>query len=97
MEIISQQDIAYIAKLAKLEIAEHERESCRPTLEASCRCLRPLRQIDTEGVPITTHVLDLQNVFREDIPGETLPTEAALSNAPESEGPYFKVPRIMDK
>jgi aspartyl-tRNA(Asn)/glutamyl-tRNA(Gln) amidotransferase subunit C len=97
MEIISQQDIDYIAKLAKLEIAEDERESCREKLEAIFGYMQQLRQIDTEGVPITTHVLDLQNVFREDIPGETLPTEAALANAPESEGPYFKVPRIMDK
>lgn len=54
-----------------------------------------MQQVDTEGVPPTTHAVGLTNVFREDTVRESLSAEEALSGAPETELQRFKVPRIL--
>ena len=55
-----------------------------------------LKKAPTEGVAPTSHVLPMANVFREDRPAPSLSTEEALSNAPDREGPFFRVPRVID-
>ena len=55
-----------------------------------------LQQVDTASVKPTAHVLPLKNVLREDVIKPSLARELALSNAPEKEDGYFKVPRIIE-
>ncbi|MBR2783235.1 MAG: Asp-tRNA(Asn)/Glu-tRNA(Gln) amidotransferase subunit GatC [Firmicutes bacterium] len=95
-KFISRADVEHVAKLAHLSFNEEETADCIDKLGSILEYMQELHGIDTQGVPATTHVLDLQNVLREDVPGETLPREQALANAPETaEGKFFRVPRII--
>lgn len=93
--IITMDDVDYVAKLAHLDFTPAEMSDCADKMASILDYMQQLQQIDTTDVPITTHVLPLENVFREDIIGETLTTEKALANAPDQEDGYFKVPKIL--
>ena len=54
-------------------------------------------EVAADDVPPTSHALPLSNVFREDVVGECLSQEKALSTAPETEDGRFKVPRIIEE
>jgi len=56
-----------------------------------------LNELDIEGVEPTMHAVPIKNVFREDEVRESLDIEKVLKSAPESEGNYFRVPRIIDE
>jgi aspartyl/glutamyl-tRNA(Asn/Gln) amidotransferase C subunit len=55
-----------------------------------------LQELDTDGVRPMSHVLELKNVWRDDRPRNLKETKSILSNAPEREGAYFKVPKILE-
>ena len=93
--LISSGDVEYVAKLAHLHLEETEKKDMETKLGSILGYMQQLQQIDTTGVEATTHVLPLANVFREDIVGETLDTEKALAQAPERDGNYYKVPKIL--
>ncbi len=93
--LISSGDVEYVAKLAHLHLDETEKKDMETKLGSILGYMQQLQQIDTTGVEATTHVLPLANVFREDIVGETLDTEKALAQAPERDGNYYKVPKIL--
>ena len=93
--LISSGDVEYVAKLAHLHLDETEKKDMETNLGSILGYMQQLQQIDTTGVEATTHVLPLANVFREDIVGETLDTEKALAQAPERDGNYYKVPKIL--
>ena len=52
-------------------------------------------QVDVSGVEPMAHALPLHNVLREDVVEPSLPLEKVLMNAPETDGPFFKVPKII--
>ena len=93
--LISSADVAYVAKLAHLSFDDEQAQDMAGKLGSILEYMQQLNGIDTTGVELTTHVLPISNVFREDIPGEQLSNEEALSNAPEREDNYFRVPRIL--
>ena len=93
--LISSGDVEYVSKLAHLHLDETEKKDMETKLGSILGYMQQLQQIDTTGVEATTHVLPLANVFREDIVGETLDTEKALAQAPERDGNYYKVPKIL--
>jgi aspartyl-tRNA(Asn)/glutamyl-tRNA(Gln) amidotransferase subunit C len=92
---ISIQDVEYVAKLAKLEFTEEEKVSYQKKLDAILCYMEQLQQLDTTNIEPTTHVLPLENVFREDKVGVCLSNEDALANAPDQADGYFKVPKIL--
>jgi len=93
--LLTRQEVEHVALLARLALSEEEKElytrQLRDILEYAAR----LNELDTTDVPPTSHVLPLSNVFREDEVGEHLSPEEVLANAPEREGGFFKVPRIV--
>ena len=93
--LISSADVEYVAKLAHLSLSDDEKKDMEQKLGSILDYMQQLQKIDTTGVAATTHVLPLENVFREDVVGETLDKEKALALAPEREGDYFKVPKIL--
>ena len=93
--LIKTGDVEYVARLAHLSFSDSEKEDMAVKLGSILDYMQQLRQIDTQGVEATTHVLPLANVFREDEVGTTLDTDAALANAPQREDNYFKVPKIL--
>ncbi len=93
--MISKQDIESVALNARLELDEDEKELYAKQLNDILNHAQDLEKINTEDVPPTVHILPIKNVFREDVVGEHLPNEKAIANAPEAEGNFFKVPKIL--
>ncbi len=93
---ISPKDVEYLSRLARIQLTPEEMSRFAGQLEEILSYVEKLKSAKTEGVPPTSHVLPLSNVFREDKLQPALPTDQALANAPEREGPYFKVPRVID-
>ncbi len=92
---ITVNDVEYVAKLAKLTISEEEMDGYIKKLSSILDYMQQLQEIDTTGVQPTTHVLPLENVFRADEVRPCLPREKVLTNAPDTEDGYFKVPKIL--
>ena len=85
-----------VALLSRLELPENNIEQITGQLNSILEYVDLLDQVNTEGVDPTAHVLPLKNVFRSDEVKPSLDRTLALSNAPEEEDGYFKVPRIME-
>ncbi len=92
--ILTREEVEHIAELAKVALSEGEKELFREQLERILEYFKKIDQLDLEGVEPTTHVIDVYNVFREDVVRESLPPEDVLANAPQREGRYFKAPRV---
>jgi aspartyl-tRNA(Asn)/glutamyl-tRNA(Gln) amidotransferase subunit C len=88
-------EVEHVALLARLDLSDEEKKMYAGQLSAILEYAGMLDDLDTENIPPTAHVLPLKNVFREDSEGGHLPLEKALQNAPDREGNYFKVPRIV--
>jgi aspartyl/glutamyl-tRNA(Asn/Gln) amidotransferase C subunit len=90
-------DLAKIAGLARLKLEPGEAKKIGKDLLSILEYVRSLESLDTRDVPPTSHVLDLENIFRQDAMKESGVREAALKNAPMREGDFFKVPKIVEK
>ena len=90
-------DIGKVARLARLALSEDElnryRQQCEVVLEHAAR----VQALPTDGVTGTSHPLLRTNAFRDDIVTECLDREEVLAQAPERDGDYFLVPRILDE
>ncbi|GAB6180259.1 Asp-tRNA(Asn)/Glu-tRNA(Gln) amidotransferase subunit GatC [Desulfotomaculum defluvii] len=93
--MISKQDVEHVALLARLELKEEEKELYTQQLNKILEAAKALQELNTDDVPPTAHVLPIQNVFREDKVGKHIDPEKALSNAPDREENFFKVPKIV--
>ena len=92
---ITLNQVAHVAKLSRLAL-DHERLSKFSTQLASIlEYVEKIGEVDTTGVEPMAHALPIHNVFREDIVEPSLPLEKVLENAPESDGPFFKVPKVI--
>lgn len=92
---VTLKDVEQIARLARLEFSEAEKETFTHQLNAILAYVEQLNTLDTTAVEPLSHVIDFQNVFREDVaqPGLT-PTEA-LRNAPAKTEQFFRVPKVI--
>jgi aspartyl-tRNA(Asn)/glutamyl-tRNA(Gln) amidotransferase subunit C len=93
---ISKAEVEHVAWLARLELTENEKEQLTHHLNQLMMHFEKLRELDTTGVEPTSHSIPVKNVFREDVVGESLPTDEVLSNAPDSEDAYFVVPQVVE-
>lgn len=93
---ITRQDVENVALLSRLEFSDAELDRFTGQMDAILEYAQVLNQVDVEGVEPTAHVLPLKNVMRKDECKPSLPRELALSNAPEQEDGYFKVPKIIE-
>ena len=93
---ISKQEVEHVAKLARLELSEQEKEQLTDQLSNILTYVETLNSIDTKGVEPTSHVLDIKNVMRDDVAKPSLTQEQALANAPDKAAGHFKVPKIIE-
>lgn len=93
--MITREDVEHISWLASIKIEEDFKDELVRQFNTILEYFQQLDEVDTEGVEPTYRVLDLENVFREDIPSGSLSQEEALRNAPRKEDGYFKSPRIV--
>ena len=89
---ISRDDVLHVAQLARLALTEEEVERLGEQLNAILEAVGKVAELDLSDVEPTSHPLDLVNVWAEDEPRPSLPVEAALANAPDADGDYFRVP-----
>ena len=94
---ISLKDVEHVARLARLELSEADKERMRRELDSILSYIDKLRALDTEGVEPTSHAIPMTNVMRDDMPRPSLPQEDMLANAPERSGEFFRVPRIIEE
>lgn len=88
--------VEYAADLARIELKPEELERLSSQLQAILDFIDKLKKLDIEGVSPTSHVLPINNVFRDDVAAESLPIEKTLANAPQKEGNFFGVPAVID-
>jgi aspartyl-tRNA(Asn)/glutamyl-tRNA(Gln) amidotransferase subunit C len=93
---ITKQEVEHVAKLARLELSEQEKEKLTDQLSNILTYVETLSGLDTKGVEPTAHVLDLKNVMRDDVAVPGLPRERALANAPDQAAGHYKVPKIIE-
>ena len=89
-------DIERVARLARLELSEEEKETFAKQLDQILTHMEQLNRVDTTGVEPTSHAIPIQNVFREDGVRASCPQEEVLGIAPEEEEGHFRVPKIIE-
>ena len=94
---VTEDDVQHVAHLSRLEFTGEETRRFAKDLNTILAYMDKLSELDTNNVEPTSHSLKLKNVFREDEVRPSLENEQALANAPESEGPFFKVPQILQE
>ncbi len=93
---ISKETVSHVALLSRLELKEGEIELYQKQLSRILEYVEKLSEVNTNDVEPTSHVLFLNNVFREDKVQASLSREEALRNAPDSTDKFFRVPKIID-
>ncbi len=93
---ITRLEVEHVAKLARLELSDQEKEMLTDQLSNILTYVEKLNELDTKNVAPTSHVLDITNIMRDDAPGQSLPQDRALANAPEKAAGHYKVPRIIE-
>jgi aspartyl-tRNA(Asn)/glutamyl-tRNA(Gln) amidotransferase subunit C len=95
-ERISKTEVEKVAKLARLQLSEAELDEFTEQLGSVIEYVEKMNKLDTDQVEPLAHCLPVSNVFREDVVKESLGPEKTLANAPDNDGEFFKVPRILD-
>ena len=89
-------DVAYVARLARINLTEAEAELFQKQLDDVLKYVEKLRQADVSHVEAAAHVLPIFNVFREDAQHDWFTAEQALSNAPRQANGLFIVPKVVE-
>lgn len=92
---ISTDDVAHVARLARLRLSDVELERFTEQLAAVLDHAGDVEALDTAGVPPTAHPLPLVNVLRDDVVSPSLDRDEVLRQAPAVEADRFRVPRIL--
>jgi aspartyl-tRNA(Asn)/glutamyl-tRNA(Gln) amidotransferase subunit C len=92
---ISPEEVAYVARLARLALTPDELERFTVQLGAVLDHAQDVAALDTAGVPPTAHPLPLVNVWRDDVVIPGLDRDEVLAQAPSVEAERFRVPRIL--
>jgi aspartyl-tRNA(Asn)/glutamyl-tRNA(Gln) amidotransferase subunit C len=96
-DILTLDDVDRIAALAHLALSDDERARFTQQLAGILAYARQVQDVDTTGVPPTTHTLVPQGQLRDDHPEPSLPRDQALSGAPDAarEAGFFRVPKVI--
>lgn len=105
---VTEKDVSYVADLANLELTDQERRRMLKDLNSILEYIDRLNELDTSDVPPMAQVVEVGQTgsakhdktgwpLREDLPSPCLPHEDAMKNAPETDGDFFKVPRVIER
>lgn len=89
-------DVEYVAKLARLEFDESEKEKFTHELNDILKYVEKLSEVNTDDVDISISSYPMYNALREDEEKPSLDREVVLKNAPQREAGYFKVPKVIE-
>ena len=92
--MITIQDVEHVAKLARLDLTEEEKVKFSKQLGDVLKYVEQMNEVDTSNVEPLSHVVDFNNVMREDEIHYDCTKEQLMMNAPDEENGFFKVPKI---
>jgi len=92
---ISRDDVAHLARLARIDLSDAELDHLAPQLAVIVESVAKVGEVADDEVPPTSHPLPVTNVFRDDVVVPGLTAEQALSGAPDVDRQRFSVPRIL--
>ncbi|SFP13038.1 Asp-tRNA(Asn)/Glu-tRNA(Gln) amidotransferase subunit GatC [Amycolatopsis rubida] len=95
MPNISRDEVAHLARLARLAVTDDELDVFAGQLDQILDSVAKVSEVAEEDVPPTSHAVPLTNVFREDAVRPSLEQQDALAAAPAAEDGRFRVPRIL--
>ena len=95
MPSITREEVAHLARLARLQLAPEELDHLAGQLDVILASVARVTEVTGEDVPPTSHALPLTNVMREDAVRPSLATADVLAGAPAAEDDRFRVPRIL--
>ena len=92
--MISRDQVLHVARLARLRLSEDEIDRMSRELSSVLDHIEKISELDLDGVPPTSHVIQVENVMRADEPRESWPVERALEPAPDATaaGSGYRVP-----
>jgi aspartyl-tRNA(Asn)/glutamyl-tRNA(Gln) amidotransferase subunit C len=93
---ISKEAVKYVAHLARINLRAGESGVLAKQLEDILSFIDKLKEVDISKVKPTSHILPIENVLREDKLKASLPIEESLNNAPQREGNFFGVPKVIE-
>jgi len=89
-------DVAYVARLARINLTDEETELFQKQLGDVLKYAEKLREVNVSNVEAAAHALPIFNVFREDAPRDWFTAQQALSNAPRQANGLFIVPKVVE-
>ena len=97
MPSITREEVAHLARLARLALSDDELDHFATQLDVILSSVARVGEVAAADIPPTSHSVPLTNVFRDDAVTPTLPPDEILSAAPTAEDGRFRVPRILDE
>ncbi len=97
MTAISREEVAHLARLARLAVTEEELDMFAGQLDVILQAVARVGEVAAEHIPPTSHSVPLTNVFRPDEPVPGLTRDDALAGAPDAAEDRFRVPRILNE
>ena len=94
--MLSKDEVRYIASLSRIHLKEQEVEFLTPNLADIIHYIEKLKKADITGIPPTTHVLPLKNVYREDKPQASFSREEVFRASQHTSRGFFKVPQVIE-
>ena len=94
---ITADKVKHVASLAKLAFTDEQLQKFTGQMDEIIKMVQQLSEVDTTGVPVTTHVTDAKNVLRADVSEKGTDRDLLLKNCPDSQDGYIKVPAIIDE
>ena len=93
---IDRATVDHVARLARLDLSEEERERMRAELSNILEHVETIQAMELDDVEPTAHALPIKNIMRPDEVTPSLSPDEALANAPQAEDGRFLVPRIVE-
>lgn len=90
--MIEREQVLHVAKLARLGLSNEEVETMAGELSGILEHVDRIAELDLDEVEPTSHVVELENVLRADVPHQSLPPEVVLASAPDPVEGAFRVP-----
>ena len=95
MAALTRSDVEHVAHLARLGMSAAELDRLEGQLNHILDQYAKLAELDTEAIAPTAQTIELENILRDDVARESLPVEAVLGNAAETDGEFIVVPPIL--
>ena len=95
MASLTRADVEHVAHLARLGLTDEEIARLEGQLNHILDQYARLAELDTDAIPPTAQVIELENILREDVARPSLAADAVLANAPDRDGDFFVVPAIL--